>query len=126
MANTDNSDTGLTDLNPNHGGEDPVCVLSPRGETSTASDEQSVATLDAVYSSSLTSLISPTNQSAPTRLSILPAAPHPKKYNAVNISKKFLQKNSSSSGTATTSSNHVPIVKSGSPARTFNTVFIPC
>lgn len=128
MANTDNTHTGLTDLNPNHGGEETVCVLSPRGEVSTVSDEQSASPSDTPCSSSPSHLISPPNLSTLSRPSIALvnssssfAAPHPKKFSAVNINKKFLQKNSS--GSATTSSSHVPIVKSGSPARTSNNVF---
>ncbi|KAG1757318.1 hypothetical protein EDB19DRAFT_1933564 [Suillus lakei] len=93
MANIDNSDTGLTE---NHAGEEPVNVLL---SSSNVSEEHSVVAACSLKTS---------NSSF--------AAPHPKKFTSVNINKKFLQKNSSSSGPATTSSNHVPVVKSGSPA----------
>ncbi|KAJ3500314.1 hypothetical protein NLJ89_g9855 [Agrocybe chaxingu] len=43
-----------------------------------------------------------------------PVAPHPKRFSAVNINKKFLEKNTAS-GSATTSSSS-SITKSGSPA----------
>ncbi|KAF8168297.1 hypothetical protein B0H34DRAFT_684989 [Crassisporium funariophilum] len=45
---------------------------------------------------------------------VAPAAPHPKRFSAVNINKKFLEKNSSASGSAATSS-HSSTTKSGSP-----------
>ncbi|KAG2368173.1 hypothetical protein BDR07DRAFT_112415 [Suillus spraguei] len=117
MANIDNSNTGLIE---NHAGEEPVnASLS----SSNVSEEHSVAAACALKTSSSPPLISPTNSSTQSRTQlVLPtadssfAAPHPKKFTSVNINKKFLQKNSSSSGSATTSSNHVPIVKSGSPA----------
>lgn len=45
------------------------------------------------------------------------SAPHPKKFSAVNINKKFLQKNSSSPIASTPISTNSPSLKSGSPAR---------
>jgi hypothetical protein len=124
MANIDNSNTGLTE---SHAEEEPVnASLS----SSSVPEEHSVVAACALKTSSSPPLISPTNSSTQSRtLLALPtsdpsfAAPHPKKFTSVNINKKFLQKNSSSSGSATTSLNHVPIVKSGSPARKFNVVF---
>lgn len=117
MANIDNSNTGLTE---DHAGEEPVNVLL---SSSNVSEEHSVVAACALKTSSSPPLISPTNSSTQSRTQLaLPAsdssfaAPHPKKFTSVNINKKFLQKNSSSSGSATTSSNHVPVVKSGSPA----------
>lgn len=117
MANIDNSNTGLTE---SHAEEEPVnASLS----SSSVPEEHSVVAACALKTSSSPPLISPTNSSTQSRtLLALPtsdpsfAAPHPKKFTSVNINKKFLQKNSSSSGSATTSLNHVPIVKSGSPA----------
>ncbi|KAF8559320.1 hypothetical protein OG21DRAFT_723617 [Imleria badia] len=44
------------------------------------------------------------------------AIPHPKRFNAVNINKKFLQKNSSSSAAASTLASLAAAAKSGSPA----------
>ncbi|KAG1783682.1 hypothetical protein EV702DRAFT_1054926 [Suillus placidus] len=117
MANIDNSNTGLTE---NYAGEEPVNVLL---SSSNVSEEHSVVAACALKTSSEPPLISPTNSSTQSRIQLaLPASdsslasPHPKKFTSVNINKKFLQKNSSSSGSATTSSNHVPVVKSGSPA----------
>ncbi|KAG2155414.1 hypothetical protein DEU56DRAFT_976019 [Suillus clintonianus] len=117
MANIDNSDTGLT---VNHAGEEPANVLL---SSSNVSEEHSVVAACPLKTSSSPPLISPTSSSAHSRIQPpLPpsdssfAAPHPKKFTSVNINKKFLQKNSSSSGSATTSLNHVPVVKSGSPA----------
>lgn len=46
-------------------------------------------------------------------------SPHPKKFSAVNINKKFLEKNQSSSGSSTVS--HTPTLKSGGAARTYQT-----
>ncbi|KDR84798.1 hypothetical protein GALMADRAFT_53483 [Galerina marginata CBS 339.88] len=48
--------------------------------------------------------------------SLTPVAPHPKRFSAVNINKKFLEKNTASGSTASSSSSS--IVKSGSPAST--------
>lgn len=45
------------------------------------------------------------------------AIPHPKRFNAVNINKKFLQKNSSSSAAASAVATLAAAAKSGSPAR---------
>ena len=45
------------------------------------------------------------------------AIPHPKRFNAVNINKKFLQKNSSSSGAVSVVASLATAAKSGSPAR---------
>lgn len=124
MANIDNSNTGLTE---NHAEEEHVIALL---NSSNVSEEHSAVAACALKTSSSPPLISPTNSSTKSRTQLaLPAsdsslaAPHPKKFTSVNINKKFLQKNSSSSGSATTSSNHVPVVKSGSPARKFNVVF---
>ncbi|KAG2117858.1 uncharacterized protein F5147DRAFT_626942 [Suillus discolor] len=117
MANIDNSNTGLTE---NHAEEEHVSGLL---SSSNVSEEHSAVAACALKTSSSPPLISPTNSSTQSRTQLaLPAsdsslaAPHPKKFTSVNINKKFLQKNSSSSGSATTSSNHVPVVKSGSPA----------
>ena len=49
-----------------------------------------------------------------------PTAPHPKKFNTVNISKKFLERNSSAS-TSVTSTSHSSTAKSGSPVGTYST-----
>ncbi|KAG2156468.1 uncharacterized protein EDB93DRAFT_913624 [Suillus bovinus] len=117
MANIDNSNTGLTE---NHAEEEPINVLL---SSSNVSEEHSVVAACALKTSNSPPLISPTNSSTQSRTQLaLPAsdsslaAPHPKKFTSVNINKKFLLKNSCSSGSATTSSNHVPVVKSGSPA----------
>ena len=45
---------------------------------------------------------------------LTPTAPHPKKFNAVNITKKFLERNSSVSASVT-STSHSLTAKSGSP-----------
>ena len=47
------------------------------------------------------------------------SAPHPKKFSAVNINKKFLQKNSSPISSSPTSAN-TSSLKSGAPARTLD------
>lgn len=58
----------------------------------------------------------PLGSSNPQGSGLLPAAPHPKKFNAVNISKKFLERNSSSSASVTSAST----AKSGSPVGTYS------
>ncbi|KAH7924004.1 hypothetical protein BV22DRAFT_544887 [Leucogyrophana mollusca] len=127
MANIDKTDTGLSDLNPSNGpaiaqalnlsAEDPAINLAdkpPVGNSDTVCSDQSPLSPNS---------ISPANSAAPSRPS--PASgisspftplsvPHPKKFSAVNINKKFLEKNSSA-GSTPVSSNLVT-VKSGSPA----------
>lgn len=46
--------------------------------------------------------------------SVTPVAPHPKRFNAVNINKKFLEKNTASGSATTTSASST--TKSGSPS----------
>lgn len=48
------------------------------------------------------------------------AAPHPKRFSAVNINKKFLEKNSSASGSSPISQGS-PASKAGGPSREFHT-----
>ncbi|KAF8807227.1 hypothetical protein BYT27DRAFT_6560143 [Phlegmacium glaucopus] len=56
----------------------------------------------------------PLGSSNPQGSGLTPTAPHPKKFNTVNITKKFLERNSSAS-TSTTSSSNSSAAKSGSP-----------
>jgi serine/arginine repetitive matrix protein 2 len=60
----------------------------------------------------------PLGSSNPQGSGLTPTAPHPKKFNAVNISKKFLERNSSSSASVT-SASHSSTAKSGSPVGTY-------
>ena len=57
----------------------------------------------------------PLGSSNPQGSALTPTAPHPKKFNTVNISKKFLERNSSASASVT-STPHSSAAKSGSPA----------
>ena len=56
----------------------------------------------------------PLGSSNPQSSGLTPTAPHPKKFNTVNISKKFLERNSSASASVT-SASHSSTAKSGSP-----------
>ncbi|PPQ63504.1 hypothetical protein CVT24_004732 [Panaeolus cyanescens] len=84
--------------------------------TNAQSDKASISTLASVQSNvptnrpSLVPLGSNTNSSS----SSTPVAPHPKRFSAMNINKKFLEKNSTASGSQATSTPS-SISKSGSP-----------
>ncbi|KAH7914497.1 hypothetical protein BJ138DRAFT_386877 [Hygrophoropsis aurantiaca] len=127
MANIDKTDTGLSDLNPSNGPAIAQILNSSPGDSANKSaDEPPVKNSDLVSSdksSNSPNSASPANSAAPSRPS--PASglsnphtpltvPHPKKFSAVNINKKFLQKNSGSAGSASISSNLIT-AKSGSP-----------
>lgn len=61
----------------------------------------------------------PLGSSNPQGSGSTPTASHPKKFNTVNISKKFLERNSSAS-TSATSSSHSSAAKSGTPVGTYS------
>ena len=61
----------------------------------------------------------PLGSSNPQSSGLTPTAPHPKKFNTVNISKKFLERISSASGSVT-SGSHSSTAKSGSPVGTYS------
>jgi serine/arginine repetitive matrix protein 2 len=61
----------------------------------------------------------PLGSSNPQSSGLTPTAPHPKKFNTVNISKKFLERNSSASASVT-SASHSSTAKSGSPVGTYS------
>jgi serine/arginine repetitive matrix protein 2 len=60
----------------------------------------------------------PLGSSNPQSSGLTQTAPHPKKFNTVNISKKFLERNSSASASVT-SASHSSAAKSGSPVGTY-------
>jgi hypothetical protein len=61
----------------------------------------------------------PLGSSNPQSSGLTNSAPHPKKFNTVNISKKFLERNSSASASVT-SASHSSTAKSGSPVGTYS------
>jgi serine/arginine repetitive matrix protein 2 len=58
----------------------------------------------------------PLGSSNPQSSGLTPTAPHPKKFNTVNISKKFL----ASASASVTSASHSSTAKSGSPVGTYS------
>lgn len=84
-------------------------VANPHAEANAAPSAPAEAT------SATRPTILTTVASAPSNPSIV--TPHPKKFTAVNINKKFLQKNSASPITASPASANSPSLKSGSLAR---------
>ena len=61
----------------------------------------------------------PLGSSNPQSSGLTTTAPHPKKFNAVNVSKKFLERNCSTSASVT-SASHSSTAKSGSPVGTYS------
>ena len=61
----------------------------------------------------------PLGSSNPQSSGLTPTVPHPKKFNAVNITKKFLARNSPGSAPVT-SASHSSTAKSGSPVGTYS------
>lgn len=91
-----------------------VAVADPHAEKTislTSSDAQ--ANVPSLHPS-----LVPLGSSNPQGSGLTPAALHPKKFNAVNISKKFLERNSSASA-STASTSHSSTAKSGSPVGTY-------
>lgn len=116
MANNDSATLGVSESSTGGNGQ---AVKSEKGPT-----EESVATVLAGEKTPEVSNCAPADSnSRPTLVTTVSgsssagvSAPHPKKFNAVNINKKFLQKNSSSPISASPTSTTSPL-KSGSPAR---------
>ena len=126
MANTNNEPTGSSQL-PETEGKAPTveCVIDGGGEVQEGKDlgdaPKTVVANDAEKTASTTSN-NPKASTNPVRPSLVqlgsgsthhPSAAHPKRFSAVNINKKFLEKNSSASASSPTSQ---PMIKAGGPS----------
>lgn len=130
MANIDTETSGLSDLTPKSGSvanaleqttseEKPSITAVLPGEESEVANPHDEGNAAPSASTEATSAATPTivaaTVSGPGHPSVV--TPHPKKFSAVNINKKFLQKNSSSPITPSPASVNSSSLKSGSPAR---------
>ncbi|TFK41350.1 hypothetical protein BDQ12DRAFT_436340 [Crucibulum laeve] len=86
-----------------------VAVADPSAKTTSTSMSSQSST-----SSTRPSLVQLSTSNAPGSSTTTPAAPHPKKFSAVNINKKFLEKNYSASG-STPAASTSSVAKAGSP-----------
>ncbi|KAG6381401.1 hypothetical protein JVT61DRAFT_5815 [Boletus reticuloceps] len=111
MANFDKPEP----VSPQDGPE--AVTLSVSGEPLHSRAQSPVLDPERPYSNSATPDHAPPPPSAPAASAACSpfAIPHPKRFNAVNINKKFLQKNSTSSATASAIAS-LAAAKTGSPA----------
>ncbi|KIJ68652.1 hypothetical protein HYDPIDRAFT_24910 [Hydnomerulius pinastri MD-312] len=126
MANIDKAETGLSESSKD--GPETANALTSGDlrcdnsvQSPVGSSEQVHPVKSPISSHSTTPDVSattshPTPTTGPSATFSAFSIPHPKKFSAVNINKKFLQKNSSSSATVSAASSHISGIKSGSPA----------
>jgi hypothetical protein len=127
MANADTLTSSLPELTPGSVAEEvPVARdISPEDIPAPASPPH----LPVVDADPVPIPLAEPNPIAPVRSSLVPlgsqavaasaAPPQPKRFSAVNINKKFLEKNSSSSSTSAPTSANSTTSKAGGPVRAF-------
>lgn len=112
MAESEPVEAVIQSEEPHHILKEPVEDTFERESVQVREKEQTALTVQEAPDSS---------NAAPAATVIVPvappAAPAPKKFSAVNINKKFLQKNSAGSGVNTVAAANASTAKSGSPAR---------
>ncbi|KAF9229562.1 hypothetical protein BS17DRAFT_28049 [Gyrodon lividus] len=123
MANIDQAEVWISESSKD--GPETANALTSGEATSHNSAQSPVANLYPVKSPISSHSTTPDVPAAPSHPSLASAVSatctplsisHPKRFNAVNINKKFLQKNPTSSATTSAASSHVTTVKAGSPA----------